>query len=326
MNVPLTNAASASQAAPAQGKGLELRSILVPVDFSPASRGGLEFAGALARRLQARLDLVHVVEPPSLPEWGYAHIPRREARLRRATEERLPGFPLECGVDPQLVHSTLIRSGAADYEIVQTAAQTGADLIVIASRGLGHFAVSLLGGTAERVVRRATCPVLVVHPGGQAAGTPPTAFSLSRLLVTIDFSQASKKALPYAVALAREFDAALLLLHVVPAHLPAELSQLGVVLEENRLLAEAREGLSRLRQAELDPELRVDTLAVSGAPAHAICRAAEAHAADLIVMATHGHTGLKHFLLGSVTENVVRHAGCPVLVVREREREFVSLA
>ena len=129
---------------------------------------------------------------------------------------------------------------------------------------------------------------------------------------------------PYAVALARKFEATLLLLYVVPAHLPAELSHIGFVLEERRLLSEAHERMPRFRQAEFDPHLPVEALVLNGGPAHEICRTAETQAAGLIIMATQGHAGLKHFLVGSVTENVVRHAPCPVLVVRDRERDFVS--
>jgi universal stress protein A len=156
--------------------------------------------------------------------------------------------------------------------------------------------------------------------------SPNSPFDLKRILVTTDFSEASKKALPYAVALARKLDASLTLLYVVPAHLPADLGQIGIVLEEERLVAEARERLPRFRAAELDPHLHVETLVVNGGPAHEICRTAEAQAADLLVMGTHGNTGLKHFLLGSVTEKVVRHAPCPVLVVRERQHDFIVTA
>jgi universal stress protein A len=98
------------------------------------------------------------------------------------------------------------------------------------------------------------------------------------------------------------------------------------VLEEERLIEEARERLPRFRAAELDPHLHVETLVVNGGPAHEICQTAEAQAADLIVMGTRGRTGLKHFLLGSIAEKVVRYAPCPVLVVRERERDFIVTA
>ncbi len=307
------------------GPAIDLRTILAPVDFSPASRHGLAFAGTLAARFHARLQLLHVVEPPVLPQWGYAHIPQREAKLRHAAQERLPQLPAECGLHPELVVSAKIRNGEAEDEICAAAAEDRADLIVLASHGLGGLQHAFSGSTAERVVRSAPCPVLTVRDSvlpGREGGLPD--FDLKRIVVTTDFSAESKKAFPYAVALARKFEASLILIYVLPAQLPADLSHIGIVLEEKRLLEEARERLPGFRQAELDPHLCVDTLVLSGGPAHEICRTAEAQGADLIVMATHGNAGLRRFLIGSVTENVVRHAPCPVLVVREREHEFVK--
>jgi len=306
------------------GPAIDLRRILAPVDFSPASQRGLAFAAALAGRFHSQLHLLHVVEPPVLPEWGYAHIPQREARLRHAAEERLPRLPSECGINPALVASTKIRSGEAEDEICKAAAEERADVVVLASHGLGGIQHAFFGSTAERVVRRAPCPVLTVRERVLRSKGAAASFDLKRIVVTTDFSEESRKAFPYALALARKFEAALLLLYVVPAHLPAEFSHMGIVLEESRLLEEARERLPRFLQAELDPHLHVETQVVNGGPAHEICRTAETQAADLIVMATHGHTGLQHFMVGSVTEKVIRHAPCPVLVVREQERDFVK--
>jgi len=307
------------------GPEIDLQRILAPIDFSPASKQGLAFAGALAERFRSAIQVLHVVEPPSLPEWGYAHIPEREAKLRHEAEERLPQFPIECGLDPKLVQSAKVRAGDAASEICKAAAEQRADLVVIASHGLGGLQHAFTGSTAERVVRRAPCPVLTVRDRAlQKQSTESPRFELKRILVTTDFSAESKKAFPYALALARKFEASLVLLYVVPANLPAEFSHIGIVLEEKRLLEEARERMPRFRQAELDPHVHVETLVLNGGPAHEICRTAEAQGADLIVMATHGHTGLKHFLIGSLTENVVRHAPCPVLAVREREHDFVN--
>ena len=307
------------------GPAIDLQCILAPVDFSPASQHGLAFAGALAERFHSRLHLLHVVEPPVLPEWGYAHIPRRDAKLRRAAEKRLPQLPSECGIDPSLIQSVEVRSGEAAGEICQAAAERHCDLVVLASHGLGGIQHAFFGSIAERVVRRAPCPVLTVRDRAlRKKGAGTATFDLKRILMTTDFSDESKKAFPYALALARKFEASLTLLYVVPEHLPAELKHLGIVLEERRLLEAARERLPRFRAAELDPHLHLDMLVLNGGPAHEICRTAETQAADLIVIATHGYTGLKHFMLGSVTENVVRHAPCPVLVVREREQDFVK--
>jgi nucleotide-binding universal stress UspA family protein len=204
------------------------------------------------------------------------------------------------------------------------AAEENIDLIVMASHGRAGFQHPIIGGTAERVVRDAPCPVLTVRDRAWQMPPQKSAFAPKRILVTTDFSDASKKAFQYAAALARRFEASVTLLYVVPSQLPSELSHIGIVLEEKRLVEEARERLPRFREAELDPHRHVETLVLNGRPAHEICHTAETRQTDLIVMSTHGHTGLKHFLLGSVTEKVVRHAPCPVLVVRERTHQFLK--
>ena len=113
---------------------LELNRLLVPVDFSPPSQRGLALAGALAGRFQAQIDLLYVIEPPALPVWGYAHIPQREAKLRRAAEERFPQLPSACGLAPPLIRSAAIRRGEAGEEICRAAAEGQTDLIVLAPR------------------------------------------------------------------------------------------------------------------------------------------------------------------------------------------------
>lgn len=326
MNASPTNLGPESKGSGSpHGPAIDLKCILAPVDFSAASQHGLAFAGALAERFQATIQLLHVVEPPGLPQWGYAHIPLREARLRQAAGEKLPKLPSECGLHPALVVSSKIRSGEAEDEICAVAAESRADLIVLASHGLGGIQHAFSGSTAERVVRHAPCPVLTVRDQtlpARPAGKP--GFDLKRIVVTTDFSEESKKAFPYALALARKFEASLLLVHVVAPQLSADFQLMGLVAEEGQFLEEARARLPLFLQAELDPHLHVEAQVLRGSPAREICRTAETHGAGLIVMATHGHAGLKRLLIGSVTENVVRHAPCPVLVVRDREHEFLK--
>jgi universal stress protein A len=172
-------------------------------------------------------------------------------------------------------------------------------------------------------VRSAPCPVLVMRNRMLKMQKSRKEFDIKRIIVPTDFSDESKKAFPYATALARKFGATITLLYVVPTHLALNIEQLGVVLEEERLMERARKELPRFRQAELDPRIQVSTMVRDGGPAHEICRAAEIGSSDLIVISTHGHTGFKRFMLGSVTARVLRHAPCPVLVVREREHEFL---
>jgi nucleotide-binding universal stress UspA family protein len=260
------------------------------------------------------------VEPPSLPQWGYAHLAIREAKLRGAARTHLDQLSSQLTLPENVIASKEVRDGAPAMEIGAAAEERKIDLVVIASRGLGTFPRSMIGSTAERVVRHAQCPVLAVHHPGDE---PPPAFAPGCIVVTTDFSARSQKAFAYAAAMAREFGSKLLVLHVVPEHLPPEFSQLGLLFQEETLFREALRKLPEFCAAAFPHDSRFETVVARGAVAHTILKTAEEEQADLIVMATHGHTGLKHFFLGSVTENVVRHARCPVLAVREREHDFL---
>lgn len=157
----------------------------------------------------------------------------------------------------------------------------------------------------------------------------PKGFQLNRILVPVDFSETSKKALEYAVAFAMQFRAKLILLHVIqPVAFPAELGYVPTELADfgetaTKAALQKLQALCREHPQQLGGEQAVERVVRQGTPWHEIATAAKESAADLIIIATHGHTGLKHVLLGSTTERVVRHAPCPVLVVREREHDFV---
>lgn len=138
------------------------------------------------------------------------------------------------------------------------------------------------------------------------------------VLIPTDFSQGSKEALPYAIGIAREMGAALALVHVVPTPPPFDALRIGIVLEEKLLAAEARKDLDKFRESEIPSDIAGRNLVLQGNAWQEITRLASEEKFDLIVIATHGRTGLKHFWFGSIAENVVRHAPCPVLTVREQ--------
>jgi nucleotide-binding universal stress UspA family protein len=154
----------------------------------------------------------------------------------------------------------------------------------------------------------------------------PSPIRLKKILVPTDFSDCSKKALQYALVLAKRHEAAITLLYVVPApnYASAEFGPIDYASLESEMRTSGDKQLSALSVDELRGEVSGDTVVRTGAPAVEIIDVAEGLPADLIVISTHGHTGLKHVFLGSVAEHVVRHAPCPVLVVREREREFLA--
>ena len=160
-----------------------------------------------------------------------------------------------------------------------------------------------------------------------AAGSAITSpFRIKKILVPVDFSDCSRKALQYALALAKEHQAAITLVHVVspPSYPVGEFGGL----EYGNLVADLRAGskkqLAEIALQDVGDAAPVDSQIRSGAPAHEIVDVATEFDVDMIVISTHGHTGLKHVLLGSVTEHVVRTAPCPVLVVREREHEILA--
>lgn len=151
-------------------------------------------------------------------------------------------------------------------------------------------------------------------------------FDLKRILVPIDFSENSMKALRYAAAFARQFDAKVSLLHVVvPVPVAADYGYGPVIppYQEEMAIRRIEDQLAALGRKEVGAERLSEVAVRCGSAFDEIGRAAKELAVDLIVLSTHGYTGLKHILLGSTAERVVRHAPCPVLVVREQEPEFV---
>lgn len=153
----------------------------------------------------------------------------------------------------------------------------------------------------------------------------PLTLHLKRILVPCDFSEPAIKALRYAVAFAKQLGAKISVLHVTDP-LPLAAPEVGFA-AMNYIPGElpGDDARSRLEmEAERHvPDAVLDKVVVrTGVPFDEICRVAKELETDLIILNTHGYTGLKHVLMGSTAEKVVRRAGCPVLVVREKEREF----
>lgn len=149
---------------------------------------------------------------------------------------------------------------------------------------------------------------------------------LNRILVPIDFSGYSRKALQYAIPFARQFNASIDLIYVVePTVYPADFSfgQVGFPAIEDELRKRGAEELDELLLHEIGRRVPARRAIRTGKAFYEINQYAREEKMDLIIIATHGHTGIEHALFGSTAEKVVRKAPCPVLVVRTEEREFV---
>jgi nucleotide-binding universal stress UspA family protein len=151
--------------------------------------------------------------------------------------------------------------------------------------------------------------------------------AIRKILVPIDFSEFSYKSLDYAVAFALHSRAEITLMHVVPlTYVDAEVIAFDFSKIEQQTAAACQSRLERLREQRVSPRVQSSTAVVIGRPVEEIISTARKLDADLIIMSTHGYTGLKHAFLGSTTENVVRYAPCPVLTLRESEHDFVRSA
>ncbi len=148
---------------------------------------------------------------------------------------------------------------------------------------------------------------------------------IKKVLAPIDFSDYSKDALKYAVAFVKAFNAELYLIYVVePVIYPPDFSmgQIAMPSVDIEMDKKAQEELDNLAKKEIPPELKIKTIVKTGKPFLEIIETAEEEDIDLIIIATHGHTGIEHILFGSTAEKVVRKAPCPVLTLRAPAKGF----
>jgi len=149
---------------------------------------------------------------------------------------------------------------------------------------------------------------------------------LKKILVPIDFSEYSKNALRYAIEFAQHFGADIILIYVVePMIYPADFSfgQVSIPNMENELTRIGNEQLEKLITDEVANKVKARKIVKTGKAFVEIIKTAREEEIDLIIIATHGQTGIEHILFGSTAEKVARKAPCPVLTVRPREHEFV---
>lgn len=307
---------------------LQIRTILVPIDFSKPSLRAIEFALPLVKKFGAQLHLVHVFAP-DYPLASMAAmpliVPELEVgkRVRRHLRDVAKKYSVRLGREN--IHAL---RGRPFEEICRLAREKAIDLIVTSTRGFTGLKHLTLGSTAERVVRYSPCPVLVVRPSDRKTGRngkmTKRQMSFQNILVPIDFSECSMKGVAYAKALAGEFGSKLVLLHSVAIHYYVTSDEYARY--DFPLLMQQAEKASRNQMGELvangdwDGVKEVETSLQIGHAGQQICARAADHRADLIVTSTHGTTGLKHILVGSTAEYVVRHASCPVLVVPSHDR------
>jgi len=292
---------------------MELKDIVVAVDFSDPSRVAVERAVALSRLSGAKLHLVHAV--PVVPYAAPAEFAMPASAWDNVEEEaarHLEEWASEIEGRGVTIARYTTRSAPVDA-IHERVRETGAQLIVMGTHGYSGLKHAFLGSVAERTLRTAEVPVLAAKGNRKEAAEP-----IRRVVVATDFSPAASAAVDLAIDWCRELGAELNLLHAFFPAVPGYL-ELPAPVEAFQTLREgAEESLAkedaRIRAAGLSGVSEVK----DGGASRVIADATQEHALDLVVVGTHGHTGLAHVFLGSVAERVVREAHCSVLVVPKR--------
>ncbi|MFQ5847499.1 MAG: universal stress protein [Candidatus Methylomirabilales bacterium] len=269
--------------------------ILVAIDGSAASRGAVRFASRLTQALAGWLTLLHVVSPSGDREEAEALLRSAQADAEesgtRGTARLEVGDPVEV--------------------IVTVRGEIGADMLVVGTHGRKGWTRVLLGSVAESLYKSAPWPVAVVR-----SFDPPSA-GIGPLLAPTDFSEGATRAVEAAAFLARKLGVRLGLLHVLPEAVPPK-GERGRAASRRAADELRRDAETRLRALVktlvLDPQ-QVDVSLVTGVDAAEIAHFAKEIRAGCIVMGTRGLTGLPRVILGSVADQILRQAPCPVLFV-----------
>jgi nucleotide-binding universal stress UspA family protein len=289
--------------------------VLFAGDLSDGSRAAFRTACSLAAGDGGHLYVLNVLEPVLMESpSGAAHSARFPSFLPGDT----PAHRREAECELREIYHTdgaatidyVLKSGEAPEEIIRTADEVDADLIVMGTQGRTGVDRLICGSVAETVLRRSSRPVLTVRD----AGAPQPDRPIQLILHPTDFSEHSWPALGVARALARSAGAKLLLVHVAA---PEVFS--GGTMHAAEDLRPEREALARLKEesARVGPEGSVRTRLLQGDASTEIVNAAEQLGCDLIVMGSHGRTGLRRLLMGSVAEAVMRSAPCRTLIVKD---------
>ena len=297
-----------------------IRNILVPVDFSKASKQAAKYAVNLTQLWDAKVRLVHAIDIHPLVVYGqYASSKRLEPQkeAREAAEKAMDAFMRSLGIESPTTGHNIVTTESIDDFIETEVTAFDADLVVMSTHGHTRFRDYFLGSVAKKIIHHSPCPVMTLtHEALERYPKP----SFENVLHPTDFSEAAASAAKYAREFIETLKAKIEIMHVVDN---ANLAILGnhPNWEQNSATKVIHKTLKErldtyIENLNADPKVGSDIHFFEGNVGDGICDAAKRHTADLVIMATHGKTGLKQMVLGSVAERVVSTAPCPVLTIR----------
>ena len=292
---------------------INIKKILCPVDFFPASDAAVMYAAGLANNYDARLHLLHVITPVAPVAFEF---PLNTVDLTKSLEEssmrELKALEARVRQTGAAVESEVWVGDVYD-EIKRAIQVEKPDLIVMGTHGRRGAERWFMGSTTEKLLRHSPVPLLTISANGERS-LPP---KFRRILVTTDFSEGTSDALAYAFSVAQENESQVTLLHVLH-EVSTELS----IKYKDSLNNGVRKQLDDMVPPEARNWCDITPRVVSGVPYRIILRTIEDEKIDLLVMNIHGKGMLDRALLGSTAERVVRAASCPVMMIPPLRRKL----
>jgi len=288
--------------------------ILVPTDFSDTARCALAHAINLARKFEGEIHLLHVAEipTPAIPDLPLDIIDIVEEKGIADLDELVNSFEMDLPEITRVVRAGIPSKPPADV-VLEYAKDLQADVLVMGTHGRRGARRFLLGSVTEEVVRRSICPVLTIRKQKKVYLMP----SVHKILVPIDFSDASKKLVDLAAEFALKLDAKLTLMHVVDIEFYPYygLTEDPVRLIERNMIDIAMDKLNDTVEMLRDQGVRANWETDTGRTVRVVNEYAERKEIDLILVGSHGRSGFDRLMLGSISEKVLRSAPCPVMIM-----------
>ena len=292
--------------------------ILCPVDFSRDSDYGVAYAGQFAKLIGAKVHCVHVVDTKIYGgsfESAYLSSSTTESTMNQIESHVHEEFD-KLMKRFELLHFEAtghFKHGDPATEIIKLADELDARCIVMATHGRTGFDNLVFGSTCEKVVRLSHVPVLSVRPQ-EKWSVSDLKLSFKRVLCTLDFSEFARAGLETATDLCKKFGGTLVLAHAVDTRLEYPVLEPGIVAGDVGGRQRDADDYLKKVAGEIDG-VECETHVISGNPHVALLKLIDESNIDLVVMTTHGHRGLSHLLLGSITERIVKRSGAPVLTI-----------
>ncbi len=308
----------------------KIEKVLAPIDFSEHSRDAFRVASSLKREFGAQVSLLHVFDISQLLGLGwslYGESLEGEvlARMQSDAAAALDKFLGDIGVHDEEIKLITAR-GKPFVEIIRAAREEDVDMIVMGTHGRKGLELLFMGSNAEKVVRKAPCSVMTVRHNED---NPVEPFPPKKIMVPTDFSLTSERAMATASTLAAQYECKMILLHVL-SDLRMEdalhwIDYTSTTKSQEEIEAEIRNRAFRELDAFIEKfpgDIKVEPMVVEERPADGIVHIAESENVSLIVMGTHGRTGISHLLMGSTAEKVVRSSECAVLTIKPKNYVF----